>query len=196
MQILDQAVEIIRKRGGHGAQVASRLEAIAALCDEAARIWKGYVDNPGAPGDKYTLISWMGADRANQLQDLSFKAKTLVDEVRAATGPEARFLVFDESPIVMAYVQLRDGETGPQAAQDRLAVQQAMSRHLRALADKVRSVKPGATQKTAGKPAAKKKAAKQKPAKKAVARKKTTTKKKSVSRKPVKKPAKKAPKKK
>ena len=191
MQILDQAVEIIRKRGGDGAQVASRLEAIAALCDEAARIWKGYVDNPGVPGDKYTLISWMGADRSNQLQDLSFKAKILVDEVRAATGPQARFLVFDESPIVMAYVQLKDGETGPQAAQDRLAAQQAVGRHVRELADKVRSVKPGAAKKAAGKPAAK-----QKPAKKAVAKKKTSARKKVASRKPAKKTAKKAPKKK
>jgi hypothetical protein len=191
MQILDQAVELIRKRGGNGAQVASRLEAIASLCDEAARIWKGYIDNPGAPGDKYTLISWMGADRANQLHDLSLKAKTLEDEVRAATGPQGRLLVFDESPIVMAYVQLKDGETGPQAAQDRLSAQQAMSQHVRALADKVRSIKPG-TAKAAGKPAAKKKAAKQKSPKKAAAKKKPAAKKKAVS----KKPAKKAPKKK
>jgi hypothetical protein len=195
MQILDQAVELIRKRGGNGPQVASRLEALASLCDEAARIWKSYIDTPGAPGDKYTLVSWMGAGRANELYELSLKAKVLVDEVRAGTGPQARLLVLDESPIVMAYVQLKDGETGPQAARDRLTAQQAMSQHLRSLAGRVRSVKPG-TAKAAGKPAVKKKAVKQKPPKKAAAKKKTTAQKKAVGKKPARKPAKKAPKKK
>jgi len=193
MQILDQAVDVIRKRGGKGAEVASSLEAIASLCDEAAKVWKGYLDQPGATGDKYTLISWMGPDRANQLYSLHLKAMTLVDAVCAAAGPQARFLVLDESPIVMAYAQLQEGETGPQAAQARLAAQTAMSQHLRTLADKARSIKPGAASKTAAKTTVKK-AAKAKPARKKVAKKAA---KKKAAKKPVpKKPAKRAPKKK
>lgn len=191
MQILDQAVEVIRKRGGNGARAAANLEALAGLCEEAARVWQGYISQPGATGDKYTLISWIGPDRANQLYDLHLKAKPLVDEVCAAAGPQARVLVLDESPIVMAYVQLSEGESGPQAATARLAAQQDMTKHLRALADTVRTAKP-----VAAKPAAKKAAPKKKPAK--AAKKKPARK--AVARKPAKKAAtksrKKAPKKK
>jgi hypothetical protein len=115
MQILDQAVEIMRKRGANGAQVAASFEALAAVGEEAARVWQGYLDKPGATGDKYTLVSWMGPDRANQLFGLSLKAKTVVDEIRAATGPQARFLVLDESPIVLAYAGLKEGETASRA---------------------------------------------------------------------------------
>lgn len=163
MQILDQAVEIMRKRGANGAQVAASFEALAAVGEEAARVWQGYLDKPGATGDKYTLVSWMGPDRANQLFGLSLKAKTVVDEIRAATGPQARFLVLDESPIVLAYAGLKEGETGPQAAQARLAAQQAMNKHLRELAGMVRSLKPGAAKAQAAKVAPKKAAAKKKP---------------------------------
>jgi hypothetical protein len=165
MQILDQAVEIMRKRGANGAQVAASFEVLATVGEEAARVWQGYLDKPGATGDKYTLVSWMGPDRANQLFSLSLKAKTVVDEIRAATGPQARFLVLDESPIVLAYAGLKEGETGPQAAQARLAAQQAMNKHLRELAGMVRSLKPGVAKAPAGKAAAKKKPATKKPAK-------------------------------
>lgn len=188
MQILDQAVAVMRKRGANGPQVAAKLEALAALCDEAVRVWQGYLDRPGPAGDKYTLVSWVGPDRARQLYDLSLKAKTLVDEVCAAAGPTARLLVLDESPVVMAYAQLVDGETGPQAAQARLVAQQNMGKHLRALADAVRSLKPGSNKTAvkskkpaAGKPAGKKKPA---PKKKAVGK---------AAKKAAGKPAKKAP---
>jgi hypothetical protein len=181
MQILDQAVEIMRKRGANGTQVAARFEALAAVGEEAARVWQGYLDKPGATGDKYTLISWMGPDRANQLLDLSHKAKPIVDEICAAAGPQARFLVLDESPVVLAYAGLKEGETGPQAAQARLAAQQAMNKHLRELAGMVRNLKPGAVKAPAAKAAPKKKAA---------------AKKKPAARKPVKKAVKKPAKKK
>jgi hypothetical protein len=192
MQILDQAVAVMRKRGANGPQVAAKLEALAAVSDEAARIWQGYLDRPGAPGDKYTLVSWMGPDRARQLFELSLKAKTLVDDVCAAAGPTARLLVLDESPVVMAYAGLAEGETGPQAAALRLAAQQAMGKHLRALADAVRPLKAGGGKTTAAKakrPAAGKAAAKKKPA----AKKKVP---KKAVKKAAKKPAKKAPNKK
>ncbi len=171
MQILDQAVEVIRHQGADGARVAAALEAIAASGEEAARIWQGYLNSPGAPGDKYTVVSWVGSERARQLYDLSLKAKEQVKAVCSAAGSEARFLVLDESPIVLAYGGLKEGETGPQAAQAALASQQAVNKHLRALADKVRSVRPMAAKKAASRPAgkapARKPTAKKKVAKKA-----------------------------
>jgi len=168
MQILDQAVAVMRKGGADGAQVAAQLEMIAAIGDKAARIWQDYIDSPGATGDKYSLISWMGPDRARALFDLSLEARALVKAVCAAAGAEARFLVMDESPIVLAYAGLKDGQTGPQAAAEHLAAQQAMTRHVRALADQVRSLKPGkVVARAAGQTAAKKPGAKKPPAKKA-----------------------------
>jgi hypothetical protein len=196
MQILDLAVEAIRKQGAKGrvnsAPLAAKLEAIAACGDQAARLWQGYLDKPGAPGDKYTIMSWVGAERAKQLHELSLQAHVLVKDVCAAAGDHARFLVLDESPIALAYRGLKEGETGPQAAQVLLAEQQATNKHLRALADKLRAIKS-----TAAKPAAKavkKPAAKKvspKAANKKAAAKKKTTAKKPATRKAVKKAAKK-----
>lgn len=194
MQILDQAVEAIQKQGAkgrvQGAPLAAKLEAIAACGDQAARIWQGYLDKPGVPGDKYTIVSWVGAERAKQLYELSLQTHVLVKDVCAATGDQARFLVLDESPITLAYRGLKEGETGTQAAQALLAEQQATNKHLRALADKVRAIKP-----VAAKPAAK--TTKKPTAKKAAVRKKAAPKKKVAAGKPaVRKAEKKAAKKK
>ena len=186
MQILDLAVEAIRKQGAKGrlsaAQLAAKLEAIAACGDQAARIWQGYLDKPGEPGDKYTIVSWVGAERAKQLYELSLQAHVLVKDVCAAAGNQARFLVLDESPIALAYRGLKEGESGPQAAQVLLAEQQVTNKHLRALADKLRAIKSvtAKAKKTVSK-AVKKKSA---PKKKATAKKPAT-------RKAVKKAAKK-----
>ena len=195
MQILDQAVEAIQKQGAkgrvNGAPLAAKLEAIAACGDQAARVWQGYLDNPGASGDKYTIVSWIGAERARQLHELSLQAQALVKEVCAATGDQARFLVLDESPIALAYRGLKDGETGPQAAQASLAEQQATNKHLRVLADKVRAIKAAAAKpavKAVKKPAAMKTAPK---AVKKKAVKKKTAAKKPAAKKVVKKTAKK-----
>ena len=187
MQILDLAVETIRKQGAkgrvNGAQLAAKLEAIAACGDQAARIWQGYLDKPGETGDKYTIVSWVGAERAKQLYELSLQAHVLVKDVCAAAGNQARFLVLDESPIALAYRGLKEGETGPQAAQVLLAEQQATNKHLRALADKVRAIKP-----VAAKPVAK---AKKKPAAKKAAPKKKVAARKPAAKKKAKKAAKK-----
>lgn len=193
MQILDQTVEAIRMQSGKvrvdGARLAATLAAIAECGEQALRIWQDYLANPGAPGDKYSIISWIGAERAKQLHELSLRAHDLMNVLRASAGDQARFLVWEESPIVLAYRGLKEGETGPQAAQAAVAAQQEIIAHVRALADQVRSFKSSeATTKTAKKPAAKKTPAK--------AAKKAAPKKKHVAKKPARKPAKKAAKKK
>jgi hypothetical protein len=196
MQILDQAVEAIRKQGakGHvnGVHLAAKLEAIAACGDQAVRIWQGYLDNPGAPGDKYTIVSWVGAERAKQLHELSLQTHVLVKDVCAAAGEQARFLVLDESPIVLAYSGLKEAETGPQAAQAALAAQQSTNKHLRALADMLRAIKSAPVKpavKAMKKPSATKALPKTKK-KKTTAKKKAAAKE-SAARKAVKKVAKK-----
>lgn len=182
MQVLDQAVAAIQARAGKarvdGAQIAAKLKAIAACGDEAANLWQAYLDKPGAPGDKYAMVTWIGAERSKQLFELSLKAHELVKDVCAAAGDQARFLVLDESPIVLAFQMLKDGESGLDVAKAALARQQAGVRHLRELADKVAAIKSAG----AAKPAAARK-----PAKKAAPKvaKKPAPKKKSSASKPV-----------
>lgn len=189
MQILDQTVEAVRAQANkgrvNGAQVAATLEAIAECGEQALRIWQGYLANPGASGDKYSIVSWIGAERAKQLHELSLKAHDLMNVLRASAGDQARFLVLGESPIVLAYRGLKDGETGPQAAQMAVTAQQESIAHARALAEQVRRFKPSATAaKTVKKPATKKVTSK------------GTAKIASKKRQSTKKPAKKAAKKK
>lgn len=188
MQVLDQAVAAMQAQAGKrrvdGAQVAARLKALAACGEEAARLWQGYLDKPGAPGDKYAMVTWIGPERAKQLHELSLKAHELVKEVCAAAGDQARFLVLDESPIVLAYQMLKDGETGMDVARAALARQQAVIAQVRALADKAAAIKTTGAAKPAGKkPAAKKASPK--------AAKKPAPKKKPAAKKSAKKPAKK-----
>ncbi len=196
MQTLDQAVAIMRAGQGSmdGATAAARLEALAAVCEEAARLWQGYLDRPGAAGDKYALVSWVGPDRSRQLYELGLKARELMAEVNAGAGKAARFLVLDDSPVVNAYRGLKEGETGPQAAQAALSEQQANIRHLRDLAGKVRTAKPAAPSRAPARPAGKAAVKKAAPKKKAAARKKPASKK-AKKAAPKKKAAKKAGKK-
>jgi hypothetical protein len=202
MQILDQAVAIMRAGKGRadGAKVAAKLEAIAALGEQAAQIWQGYLDRPGAAGDKNALVTWVGAARAKQLYELSLGARVLVNEVCAGAGDQARFLVLDESPIVLAYAGLKEGQTGPQAAQIALAAQQVNNKRLRELADRVRAAKAAPAGKVPAAKAAKPKKAAGKPAgakKPRAAAKKSAPKKagKKAAKKVAKKPAGKAGKK-
>jgi hypothetical protein len=199
MQVLDQAVAAIQARGGKGrvdgAQVAARLRALAACGEEAVLLWKGYLDKPGAPGDKYAMVTWVGPERAKQLHELSLKAQELVKEVCAATGDQARFLVLDESPIVLAYQMIHEGETAVDIAKAALARQQAVVTHVRDLAAKVAAIKPTGAAKPAGKkPAGKKPAAKKavrKAAKKPAPKKKSAVKKKAAKKSAKKKASKK-----
>lgn len=191
MQTLDQAVAIMRAGKGSmdGARAAAKLEALVAVCEKAARLWQSYLDKPGAAGDKFALVSWVGPDRARQLHELGLEAQALMTEINAGAGKAARFLVLDNSPVVDAYRGLKEGETGPQAAQAALAEQQDNIRHLRDLAGKVRGAKPAAPSRAPAKPAGK--AAGKKPAQKkqAAGKKKPTAKKAAKKAAPKKKTA-------
>jgi hypothetical protein len=197
MQVLDQAVAAIQARAGKGrvdgAQVAAKLRAIADCGEQAAGLWQAYLDNPGAPGDRFAMVTWVGAERAKQLYELSLKAHGLMKDVCAAAGDQARLLVLEESPVVLAYQMLNEGETGLDVAKAALSAQQAGVRHIRELAAKVATIKttggarPAAKKSGGKKPAAKKAAPKAAPK----AAKKKASKKKPAARKPPKKVAKK-----
>ncbi|MGE5241732.1 MAG: hypothetical protein ACM3NI_08800 [Bacteroidota bacterium] len=186
MNSLDKAVELVLRwkadRQKDRAEIVARLEGVIKECQAATQVWQSYLAKPGAPGDHWTIISWIGAERARQLLDINLRAKQMVEEACRMAGPEAgRYVNFDEGPVETAYRQLNQGETGVDAAKTAVERLHARMNQLRGLIERLRSAKPAAApakraaQKPAGKKAPAKKTAKKaaaKPAKKKSAPKK------------------------
>ncbi len=149
MNSLDQAIELISRwkadRQKQRAEVLSRLEAVAKECQAALQVWQGYLAKPGAPGDQWTIMSWVGPDRAKQLHEINLRAKENVEEVcRMAGSQSGRFIGLEANAdvIEMAYRMLKPGETGIEAATS--AVQQLQERmnYVQGLMQRIRSAKP------------------------------------------------------
>ncbi len=167
MNSLDKAVELVLRgkadRQKDRAEVVARLESVIKECQMAMQVWQGYLAKPGAPGDQWTIISWIGAERAKQLLDINLRAKQMVEEACRLAGPEAgRFVHFDEDPVETAYRQLKQGESGGDAAKTAVERLQARMNLLRGLIERVRSAKSAAAP---AKGTAKKAAAKRLPRK-------------------------------
>ncbi|MEK7717984.1 MAG: hypothetical protein AAB322_09585, partial [Pseudomonadota bacterium] len=136
------------------------------------------------PGDQWTIVSWVGPDRAKQLHEINLRAKQNVEEVCRMAGPRSgRFVALDDDVIEMAYRMLKPGETGVDAA--KTAVQRLQERmdYIRGLMQRLRAARPsspGAPAKAAGKSMVAKKSPAKKAGKKAAmpAKKKTAPKKK------------------
>jgi len=178
MNSLEKAVELVlrwpAKRQVQRAEIASHLEAVIKDCRAALDIWQGYLNSPGAPGDRWALVSWVGPERAKRLHEINLSAKGRLKALADTAGPEAgRFILFEEDAIEMAYGLLNEGETGPDAAKTALARMTERIAHLTELAQRLRSAKPPAAK------AATPKAAKKKTAKQAAGPKKTATRKKT-----------------
>ncbi len=178
MNSLETAVELVlrwpAKRQAQRAEVVNLLDAVIKDCRAALDIWQGYLDSPGAPGERWALVSWIGPERAKRLHEINLSAKGRLKALADTAGPEAgRFILFEEDVIEMAYGLLNDGQTGPDAAQAAVARLTERIARLTGLAQRLRSAKPPAA-KAATPKAAKKKTAKQAAApKKTAARKKT-----------------------
>jgi hypothetical protein len=152
MNSLDRAIELVLRwkadRQKQRAEILARLEAVVKECQAAVQVWQGYLDKPGAAGDRWTIVSWIGPDRAKQLHEINLRAKQNVEEVCRMAGPEAgRFIALEENVdvIEMAYRMLKPGETGVDAA--RAAVQKLQERieYLKGLIERLRAGKPAAT---------------------------------------------------
>lgn len=167
MNSLEKAVELVlrwpAKRQVQRAEIVSLLEAVIKDCRAALDIWQGYLNSPGAPGDRWALVSWVGPERAKRLHEINLSAKGRLKALADTAGPEAgRFILFEEDAIEMAYGLLGDGETGPDAAKAALARMTERIAHLTELAQRLRSAKPPAakaTKKTTVKKAARQKSA-------------------------------------
>lgn len=158
MNSLDRAIELVLRwkadRQKQRADVLARLEAVAKECQASAQVWQGYLDKPGASGDQWTIVSWIGPERAKQLHDINLRAKQNVEEVCRMAGPQAgRFIGLEENVdvIEMAYRMLKPGETGMDAAQAAIQRQQERIDYLRGLMTRIRSGKPEAKKTSAKK---------------------------------------------
>lgn len=175
MDSLDRAIDLVSRwkadRAKQRAEVLARLEGVIRECQAAIKVWQEYLDKPGAPGDQWSIVSWIGPARAKQLHEINLRAKALVEDICRLAGPAAgRFVVLDEDVTEMAYRQLKPGETGIDAAKTAVANSQKTIEYLRGLIERVRSAKAPAAGKSPAKQAGKKTAAK--PAKKKAAPKK------------------------
>ncbi len=141
MDSLDRAIDLVSRwkdnRKKERAEVLERLEGVIKDCQAASKVWQEYHDNPGKPGDHWTLVSWMGPERARQLHEINLRAKASVEEVCRLAGPAAgRFVVLDDDVTEMAYRQLKPGETGLDAAKTALENLKTRANYLRGLIER------------------------------------------------------------
>ncbi len=130
-----------RRRSKDRDQVLVGLDALSATCDEAIEVWKRYLDNPGAGGDKWTAVGWVGAERAKRLHELNLRSCELLHLLFAISGSDAaRFIAYEGNIIEMAYRQLGPGETGPDMARSAIDSMNARRAYLRSLAERVKSI--------------------------------------------------------
>jgi hypothetical protein len=163
MDSLDRAIELVMRwkadRQKQRADVLSRLDAVVKECQTAVQVWQGYLAKPGAPGDQWTIVSWVGPDRAKQLHEINLRAKQNLEEVCRMAGPRSgRFVALDDDVIEMAYRMLKPGETGVDAAKSAVQRLQERMEYIRGLMQRLRTAKPAS--KPAPKQSAPKKAGK------------------------------------
>lgn len=149
MNSLEKSVELVLRwptsRNAQRAEVISHLEAIIKDCRAALAVWQAYLDNPGAPGARWALITWLGPERVKQLHEINLSARSHLKALADTAGPEAgRFILFEEDVIEMAYRQLPDGETGLDAAQASITVMNERIARLNAWVQRLRGAKPPA----------------------------------------------------
>lgn len=189
MHYLTRAITQIEQGKAHGEvnrkQAIACLEAVIAACAEASKVWQGYLASPGTPGDKWSVLSWVGAERAKLLHEIGLEARSRMMQASLGTGGNSAGL--EDAIIELAYGQVKEGETGQDVA--KLAIQRMQERvqAIRKLIARIEAAPhtPIKSLKTAM-PAAKKKpvvqkAPKKKPTLAKKAAKKTPAKKKSAT---------------
>jgi len=189
MESLDRAVDLVLNWPADRAKDRQAvIRAMRELADRGKRaqaVWEDYLKAPGKPGDRWSLISWVGPDRMRKLHEINLEAKAIVKHITDMAGPAAgRFDQLDEDVIVLAYRQLGDGETGPDAAKGAVESMKARVAALAGLVARIERTPPA--KKVSGSRSGGKKTATKKPAK---------ARKKPASKTAVKKKAKRAAKK-
>lgn len=143
MDQLEQIVEAILQRPASGNardQAVAALDGVATDCEAAIRVWLGYLDAPGAPGNTWTILSWIGPVRAKQLHEINLSAKTHIGRLAEMAGPAlSRFAALGGDVIEMGYRQLRTGETGTDAARSAVAIMQERIVRIQVFKERIRT---------------------------------------------------------
>lgn len=150
MQSLDRAVDALVSGGTASARTAAiaDLESLLEDCTAALQVWEQYLNAPGAAGDRWTIVSWVGPQRVKRLHEINLVARERIGRIAAAAGPSvSRSMTMPDDLIEMGYRQLHDGETGTDAATKAIEVMKERIQRLRNLVERLRSAPPAKAQK-------------------------------------------------
>ncbi|MEK6551339.1 MAG: hypothetical protein AAB329_06250 [Pseudomonadota bacterium] len=121
MYSLERAVEQVSRwpssKDKERARLAGWVDELVGHCQQAKKLWEGYLASPGPAGNSFALMSWIGSERTRQLHEINLAAREVLLQLTAAAGPAAgRFAGLDQDVIEMAYRQIQPQETGTEAA--------------------------------------------------------------------------------
>ena len=90
MHYLNRAITQIEQGKAHGEinrkQAIVCLEAVIASCAEASKVWQDYLGSASTPGDKWSVLSWVGAERAKLLHEIGLEARAQMMQASLGSG--------------------------------------------------------------------------------------------------------------
>jgi hypothetical protein len=195
MDCLNKTISLIEQgrmdREINRKQAITNIETMIAKCEEAIKEWQEYLKSPGAPGDKWSVLSWVGPQRAKRLHEIGLEAREQMVQACLSLGAAGGHIAgLEDGVVVSAYGQLATGQTGPDAGKAAVQRMQQDIKHLGKVIERIKSA-PAVKVKTAAsnaaskakQPAAKKAAGKKKPAPKKAGKKPAAAKKKPAGKK-------------
>ncbi len=153
MHSLESAIAVISNWPAGKKQERDKVRAALADligdCEAAIKVWQEYLAAPTTSSDKWSIVAWIGAERARRLHEINLAARQRLHAICAsAGGAAARTVRLDDDLIEMAYRMLAPGETGVDAANAAVQTLRGRIEQLRALQTKLAAT-PRATQASA-----------------------------------------------
>jgi len=145
MNGLNQTIDSIRAKPSDVARAdaVAELQGIVRDCEAAIRVWQNRLDATDGTGNHWTLVSWLGADRVQQLHEISLSARAHLLRLNQIAGPSTSAAP-DEDVIETAFRSLQPGEPSPGTARAAIARMNGRIAHLRALLERFRTPNPAA----------------------------------------------------
>jgi len=151
MNNLDQAVDAIRTKPSDvtRADAVAELQGIARDCEAAIRVWQSCLETFNAAENHWTVVSWLGAERVQQLHEINLSTRAHLQNLANLAGPLASSGF--EDLIETAFRQPQPAQVGPDMARAAIARMSQRVAHVRALLDRfltptpVAKARPGKT---------------------------------------------------
>lgn len=122
MSLLDEAIAVAGQWGAERASEHARckllLEQIIGHMEAASGVWEDFLSVVPSEGDPFTLVLWMGPERARRLHRIYLDDQETVAALTELTGVPFKDTmgIVEEVDIVRAYDELKQGETGEERA--------------------------------------------------------------------------------